>query len=226
MEVKHLLDKLNITPNEVSYYEIAFTHPSVHGDEKVRGKDYERLEVIGDAAINFIVAELCYIYRSDFDQGMMSKLRSNLVQSKTLAKYAKKLNFDQYIKVGTSIKAQKTQLSNRIYEDVFEAFIGAIFIDKGYEFVREFLTNIFKDEVINFDIHMVNDYKSALQELMQAKTGEGVKYVTVEMEGPSHDPIFHVESRYGKDVLGVGKGKTKKAAEQEAARDALAKMVA
>ena len=221
--IRNLLEKLNLTPNNLAYYETAVTHPSVHGDEVAPSKDYERLEFMGDAVISFVVAELAYLLRPDLNQGKMTKMRAHLVQSKALSAHALKLDLGSYIRVGASIRANQNQFSMRLYEDVFEAFVGAIFIDLGYDVVKQFLVEIFKDEVINFNIDMLADYKSELQEAIQAERRDSVSYVVVNESGPAHARIFSVECRYGNLVLGTGVGETKKEAEQMAAKEALAK---
>lgn len=217
---KDLLARLNIEPHELGWYELAFTHPSKNGDRNLHHHDYERLEFIGDAVIGLVVAELTFRRRGDLSQGMMSKMRSQLVQSKSLAKHARRLQFEQYIITGASLNGV---ISDRILEDVFEAFSGALFLDQGYEFTHQFLTDAFSKEVIFFDTKKVNDYKSTLQEEMQAEHRQSIQYVLITSEGPSHAPTFTVEARFNETILGTGVGSSKKAAEQAAAKDALSR---
>ena len=155
-------------------------------------------------------------------QGDLSKLRAFIVQSSSLAEKAKKYNFDEYIRLGHSLP-ENTRNSQRILEDVFEAFIGAMYYDKGIDFTYNFVKELFKDDVDRFNKNQLKDYKSELQEEMQAEHRESVKYQLVEELGLPHDRTFVVEVLYEDTVLGRGQGKNKKAAEQMAALDALRK---
>ncbi|MCH3977188.1 MAG: ribonuclease III [Bacilli bacterium] len=219
-DVKILLEQLKITPHNLENYELAMTHSSKNGDRNIRHHDYERLEFIGDAVIGLVVAELAFTKRGDLSQGMMSKMRSQLVNTQALSKHARRLYLDQYIVLGNSLNGTVT---DHILEDVFEAFTGAIYLDQGFSVAHDYLEDKFVNEVVHFDIGKVRDYKSALQEAMQAEHRQAIRY-EAKVEGPSHAPMYLVEVIYGETILGRGKGTTKKAAEQEAAKDALKKM--
>lgn len=223
--IEELLKVFKIKTAVPQLYELAFTHSSFNADAGTNHHDYERLEFIGDSVIGFVVAELAFMHHKEMGQGMMTKMRSQLVQSKTLAELARRFRFGDYVRIGNSIKDRSTVNSDRILEDVFEAFMGAIYLDQGFGFAHYVVEKIFIDHVKGFEPDMITDYKSQLQEAMQAEHREAVQYVLVEERGPSHDKEFIVDVRFNDLTLGNGHGKTKKAAEQMAAKNALAKKV-
>lgn len=217
-----LLDKFHIRPNDITLYELAFTHSSYNVDANTKHQDYERLEFMGDSVINFVVADLAFSIHKEMTQGELSKLRAAIVQSKSLASKALNYNFNEYIRLGHSLP-ENTRGSKRILEDVFEAFVGAMYFDQGREFTYEFVKKLFIDDVKQFEMKQIKDYKSELQEEMQAEHREAVKYIVVEEYGPAHDKTFIVKVTYNDVTLGIGEGKSKKDAEQKAACDALRK---
>lgn len=221
-DVSELLNKFHIIPHNIKLFELAFTHSSFNNDAKTVHQDYERLEFVGDSIINFVVADLAYNEHTEMSQGALSKLRASIVQSKALASKASKLNFDDYIRLGHSLP-ENTRNSSRILEDVFESFVGAIYLDQGIDFTYFFVKKLFIDDVKSFDVNKIQDYKSELQEEMQAEHREAVYYKTVEETGPAHDRTFVVEVIYNDTILGRGYGKKKSEAEQMAAKDALRK---
>lgn len=220
--VEEFLKQFEIVPNNKELYELAFTHSSFNIDAKTTHCDYERLEFVGDSIISFVVADLAYNIHTEMEQGDLSKLRAAIVQSKALAEKANKYNFADYIRLGHSLP-ENTRHSRRILEDVFESFIGATYFDKGIDFTYELVKKLFIDDIKNFTMDQIQDYKSELQEEMQAEHRDAVKYRTVDEYGPAHDRTFIVEVIYNGAVLGRGQGKKKSDAEQMAAKDALRK---
>lgn len=224
-DLDYFFKDFNLKPNNKAIYEIAFTHSSFNFDAKTSHKDYERLEFMGDSFLNFVVADLAYNLRSDLDQGEMTKLRSTLVQQQGLTKLAKKYNLKDYIRVGKSLQNQDLEKMPHLLEDIFEAVIGAMYVDQGLNKTYDFVRNLFFDEVKNFSTEQLHDYKSTLQELLQGETRQTVTYKVLDEIGPQHDKTFIVEACYGNIILGKGKGKSKKEAEQNAAKEALKKGV-
>ena len=218
-----LLHSLNIKPNSLELYEMALTHPSCNADNKTKHKDYERLEFVGDSVLGFVTADLIFNCHNDMNQGHMSKLRSFLVCSKSLANYARVYKIVDYVKTGHSISKDQLYKSDKILEDVFEALIGAIYLDLGFEDAYRTIKNIFSKDIKNTKIDDVIDAKTRLQEEIQAEYRDEVRYVLISEEGPAHDRTFTVEVRFNDLTLGRGKGKSKKMAEEAAARDALSK---
>ena len=221
--ITELLEKLNISYNDLEPYLLALTHPSFNADANTKHEDYERLEFMGDSVLGFVCADLIYKYRANLDQGYMSKLRSYLVKSVSLANYARDIDLPKYIRAGHSLTADQISKSNKILEDVFEALVGAIYLDQGIEVAAEYLNRFLLDDIDNTDLSVLTDPKTRLQEEMQAEHRDSVKYVVVKEEGPAHDRTFTVNVMFNDIILATGVGKSKKAAEEDAASKALAK---
>ena len=221
--VTELLNKLNISYNDLELYVLALTHPSFNADANTKHEDYERLEFMGDSVLGFVCADLIYKNREGLDQGYMSKLRSYLVKSVSLANYAREIDLPKYIRAGHSLNADQISKSNKILEDVFEALIGAIYLDQGIEIAAEYLTKFLLEDIKNTDLSVLTDPKTRLQEEMQAEHRDSVRYVVIKEEGPAHDRTFTVNVMFNDIVLATGTGKSKKAAEEDAASKALAK---
>jgi len=215
--------KYNIKTKNVELYEMAFTHSSYNWDAKTSHHDYERLEFVGDSVVGFVVGTKLYNTHKDMREGELTKARSFLVQSEYLSKLALKEGFDKYIRTGKSMTQNDFRNHKSILEDIFEAVMGAIYLDQGIEFARKVIEKIYGDEIENFVLTELKDYKSMLQEAMQAEYRESVEYVVIEEKGPPHNKMFTIEVRFNGLILGRGIGKSKKAAEQMAAQDALNK---
>ena len=220
-----LFEKINVKPNDVKLYDLALTHPSYTADANTKHFDYERLEYMGDAVLDYVSAALIFKEFKNMEPGNMSKLRSFLVKSHTLSNYARKIGLANYIIVGRSITQKQIANSDKILEDCFEALIGAIYIDQGIEFVSRFIRDLIIDDMRKFGQMDLTDYKSKLQEEMQAEHRESVHYVVVSESGPAHDRTYVVNVLFNDIILASGQGKSKKAAEEEAAKNALKKRV-
>ena len=222
-EITELLKQLEINYNDLEVYNLALTHPSYNADANTKHQDYERLEFIGDAVIGFVCAELIFKLREGLDQGYMSKLRSYLVKTNSLAKYARQINLQNYIRAGHSLPTEQIGKSNKILEDVFEALVGAIYFDQGIKPAARYLSRFLVEDIKNTDLSVLTDAKTRLQEEMQAEHRDSVRYVLIKEEGPAHDRTFEVNVMFNDIVLATGTGKSKKAAEEDAAQKALAK---
>ncbi|MEG0034531.1 MAG: ribonuclease III [Bacilli bacterium] len=222
-ELDNFFVKINIVPNNLAIYKTAFTHSSFNFDANTTHRDYERLEFMGDSLIGFVVADLAFNLHSDLSQGDMSKLRSTLVQSQGLKELAMKYEMEKYVIVGKSLLNQDLSKMSHLLEDVFEAVIGAIYLDQGLKKAYGVVKGIFYDKVKDFDFTTLHDYKSRLQEEFQAETRQSVEYIVLKESGPAHDRVFKVAVKFGDIVLGTGEARSKKDAEQAAAKDALSK---
>jgi ribonuclease-3 len=222
-KVSDLLNKLHITYKDIALYEQAFTHPSFNGENKTKHQDYEKLEFMGDAVLGYVTADLVYKNRPEMSEGDLTKLRSVLVSTKPLAAYARKLKLDEYVKIGHSITANQVKESDKILENVFESLIGATYLDAGLKVAYRLIKSILLSDIISYDADNLTDYKTKLQEEIQAEHRDAVQYVTVSQKGPAHDRTFTVQVKYNDIVLGTGEGKSKKKAEEMAAKDALSK---
>lgn len=221
--VSDLLKKLHITYKDIAIYEQALTHPSYNGDANTKHQDYEKLEFMGDSVLGYVTADLVYKNRPEMSEGDLTKLRSVLVSTKPLAAYARKISLDQYVRIGHSISASQVKESDKILENVFESLIGAIYLDAGLKAAYRFIKYILLKDIKTYDADNLTDYKTKLQEEIQAEHRDAVQYVTISQSGPAHDRTFTVQVRYNDIVLGTGTGKSKKKAEEMAAKDALSK---
>lgn len=221
--VSDLLKKLHITYKNLAIYEQALTHPSYNGDANTKHQDYEKLEFMGDSVLGYVTADLVYKNRPEMSEGDLTKLRSVLVSTKPLAAYARKISLDQYVRIGHSITASQVKESDKILENVFESLIGAIYLDAGLKAAYRFIKYILLKDIKTYDADNLTDYKTKLQEEIQAEHRDAVQYVTISQSGPAHDRTFTVQVRYNDIVLGTGTGKSKKKAEEMAAKDALSK---
>ncbi len=225
--MKNLYDFLKsfgINPKNIELYEMAFTHSSFNSDARTRHHDYERLEFMGDSVLGFVIASLIYNYHPEMNEGAMTKARSTLVQTASLAKKAREYHYDEYIRAGHSLTKEQALKNDHILEDIFEAVLGAIYVDQGIEIATKYVVNMFEDDVKKFTPTEVKDYKSLLQEAMQAEYRESVTYKVISEKGPPHDRTFEVEVYFNGQALGSGVGKSKKDAEKMAAKNALSKV--
>ena len=221
--ITNLLKRFNVSYKNVALYEQALTHPSYNGDANTKHQDYEKLEFMGDAVLNFVTADLVYKNRPELSEGNLTKLRSVLVSTKPLAAYARKISLHEYIRIGHSITLDQVKASDKILENVFEALVGAIYLDAGLKSAYHLISSLLLEDIKNYDVDDLTDYKSKLQEEIQAEHRDAVQYVTIETSGPAHDRTFKVQVLFNGIVLGVGEGKSKKKAEEMAAKSALSK---
>ena len=223
-KINDLLRFLRIKPKKIRLYELAFTHPSYNLDAGSTHEDYERLEFLGDAVIGLVVAELAYTLHPEENQGFLTRLRSTLVNTKALANYARLFHLSNYVIVGNSFTGDILR-SDKILENVFEAFVGALYLDLGFKKAKRFIENVFYEDIQNFTVEAILDYKSKLLEFAAKKYKETLSFRLVRRSGPDHSPHFEVDVVLGgKKVLGKGIGTSKKAAEQEASKNALKKI--
>ena len=216
-----LFKKLNIMPKDMRLYEIAFSHSSYANEHKAK-KDYERLEFLGDAVLDLVMAD--YLYRNhNENEGEMTKVRASYVCENALYEYSLDLGLNKYIKVGHGEELNGGKLKKAIVADIFESLMGAIYLDLGYATVRKVILNIIVPYVTNPDITFFSDYKSALQEAVQT-TKKSLYYELIEEQGPPHDKIFKMQVRVDGIIYGEGVGSSKKEAEQLAAKNALEKL--
>ena len=216
-----ILDILEIVPNDEKLYERALTHTSYANENDV--ENYERLEYLGDAVLELIMSE--YLYKNtEYEEGEMTKYRSHYVCENALYEYSLRLHLNDYIKLGRGESDNGGKFRKAIVADIFESFIGAMFLDKGLDEVKRFIYKPIIPIIENKQIDFFSDYKSVLQELVQTDR-RSLHYEVVHEEGPSHNKTFTVEVKIDDIVYGRGIAHSKKEAEQEAAKDALKKSV-
>lgn len=182
----------------------------------------ERLEFLGDAILGLVIAESLYRQSDSLDEGDMTKLRAALVRQDSLAQLALSLGLGDYLYLGQGEDKGGGRKRARNLACAMEALIGAVFMDQGFESAKDLVTRLFSHNVRKVvDQGLVIDYKSKLQELVQAQRQERPTYRVVEAAGPDHDKTFWVEVLMGGEFLGRGCGKSKQSAEKEAAKQAL-----
>lgn len=215
-----LLKKLSIKPINIHLYELAFLHES-YSNENGISECYERLEFLGDAILDLVVSEFLYNMDSNLNEGQLTRKRSNYVCKKALYTYSMELGLDQSIKLGKSLELTRREIDS-VISDVFESFVGALFLDLGLETVKKFLNKTVIPHIENNDIFFY-DYKSELKQICDQDSLD-VTYELINEEGKPHDKTFIMAAIINDKKYGTGKGGSKKEAEQNAAKMALSKV--
>ena len=215
-----LLDDFNIKTDNMEIYDIAFSHSSYCNEHNLP-RDYQRLEFLGDKVLDLIMSD--YLYNTtDYEEGKMTKIRSMYVCENALYEYANILNFKDYAKLGVGEEKNNVNNHKAIYADMFESFLGAVYQDQGYLKAKEIVYSVAIPFIEKTPEVFFIDYKSRLQELVQTDK-KSIKYVLVNEQGPAHDRLFTTNVIVDNVVLGTGTAKSKKEAEQNAAKSALEK---
>ncbi len=213
---------LGIRFKKRSLLEQALIHTSyINENPHLALNSNERLEFFGDAILGFIIARELYQRFPSLSEGGMTKLRSSVVRRDALSHTARAIRLGDYLYLGKGEEASGGRRKPANLARAFEALIAAIFLDQGLASTRNFILRATSKELKK---GTDADYKSRLQELLQARQQPKPTYQVIAVTGPAHDRAFTVEVRVGDNVLGRGSGKSKKAAETEAARSALAQL--
>ncbi len=211
----NFLEKYNIKIDNKELLNAALTHSSYSNEHG--GPNYERLEFLGDAVLQLVTSE--YFYNTlDSGEGELSKIRASFVCEEALAQYSKDVGIDKLIKVGNG---QQKDINDTIIADCFESVLGAIYLDKGFLVAKDYVLKIVIPYTREHHIFF-GDYKSKLQEMVQTDK-KSLEYRLVSETGPSHDKTFVFEVVIDDIIYGRGTGKSKKEAEQNAAKAALQK---
>lgn len=211
----NFLTKYNIEIQNKDLLLTALTHSSYSNEHG--GENYERLEFLGDAVLQLITSEYFY-QKENKREGELSKIRASFVCEEALAQYAKDIGINKEIRVGNG---QLKDVNDTIIADTFESVLGAIYLDKGLEVARNYVLEVLTPYTEENHVFL-GDYKSRLQELVQTDK-KSLEYRLVSESGPSHDKTFTFEVVIDNIVYGIGTGKSKKEAEQQAAKAALKK---
>ncbi len=205
----------------ISFLENALTHSSYANEVRHGVCSNERLEFLGDSVLSVVVSD--YIYRNcpDLPEGELSKLRAALVCEKSLCRFSKSLGVGDYLRLSRGERNLKGNERPSILADAFEAIIASIYLDGGMDQARKFILRFIENEMKNPRPRAFKDYKTTLQEIIQKNPEEHLSYVLTGEEGPDHDKHFYVEVHLNNNVIGRGGGRSKKEAEQQAAREAL-----
>ncbi len=217
----NLFEKFGIKTNNEHLYEIAFTHGSYTAEYGL-DYNYERLEFLGDSILSVIVSEYLYKKYPQYEEGKLTKLRANYVCQSALIYYSEELGLEEYLKVA----AEESNLTKNeivsITADIFESFLGAIFLDQGMEFAKDYISKIIFKYIDEERMFFV-DYKSAMKEYGDAKELD-ISYKLLKEFGVPHEKTFIMAIMIDDVEMGVGKGKNKKEAEQDAAKKAFEKL--
>jgi len=223
VELASLQDTLGITFRDPSLLEQALVHRSyLNENPDFTRPSNERLEFLGDSLLSLVIAEKLYKDFPDLSEGGMTKLRAALVRRETLARLASSLRLGEYLYLGRGEEASGGRTKQSILARAFESVVGAILLDQGFTVARDFVLRLFDGEIARAIAETLKaDYKSQLQEVIQAKHHMPPVYRTIKEEGPQHAREFTVEVMVGDTVVGRGHGKSKRMAEMEAAKNAL-----
>nr|WP_296439551.1 ribonuclease III [uncultured Acetatifactor sp.] len=198
----------------------AMTHSSFTNEQKIRrAQNYERLEFLGDAVLELVSSEFLFREHSQMSEGELTKKRASMVCEPSLAFCARDLELGRFMLLGKGEENTGGRGRDSIVSDAMEAVIGAIYLDGGMEQAKAFINRFVLSDLE--DKQLFYDSKSTLQEMIQGKLKKEFRYELLEESGPEHDKLFRVSVNMDAEILGIGEGKTKKAAEQQAAYKAL-----
>ncbi len=218
--MKELEQRIGYQFHDISLLKQALTHSSFTNEQKInKTGDYERLEFLGDAVLELTSSEFLFHEHQDVPEGELTKMRASMVCEPALAFCARDLELGKFIRLGKGEENTGGRERDSIISDVMEAVTGAIYLDGGMEPARQFINSFILSDLE--DKRLFYDSKSNLQELIQGKLKKEFWYELLEESGPEHNKVFKVSVHMEDEVLGEGIGKTKKAAEQQAAYRAL-----
>lgn len=212
-----LLENFSIEPNDTHIYGLAFLHESYSNEHNIN-ECYERLEFLGDAVLDLVVSEFLYKMNPDLNEGELTRMRANFVCKQALYAYSLEWGLDEYIKLGVGAELTRREVDS-VVGDVFESFIGALYLDQGLDMVKEFLSKTVLPHIENGEVFF-HDYKSELNQLCDQE-GLVLSYELINEEGEPHNKTFTMVALINDENYGNGSGGSKKEAEQNAAKEAL-----
>ena len=221
-----LEEKIGYKFKDITLLETALTHSSYSNEAKSKGaivECNERLEFLGDSVLSVISSEYLY-FEFDCPEGELTRMRAEIVCEKALATLAKKIGLGEYLNLGHGEELSGGRNRPSLLADAFESLLAAIYIDcnRDKNIVAKFLLPMLTEELVNLELSgAAKDFKTLLQQFVQQVGGEMLEYCVIDEQGPDHDKVFTVEARLNSNVIGVGKGKSKRSAEQMAAEQAL-----
>ena len=219
--MKSFEDVISYRFNNKSLLETALTHSSfVNENRKYATEDYQRLEFLGDSVLGFLTAEYLYS-KENITEGIMTRMRSELVSEKALYEVAKAIDLGKYIRIGKGEEHMGGRERPSVLSDIVESVTAAIYLDSGMDAAKDFVMRFVLNDVHVASAEVSDDYKSALQELIQHDPSNILSYELIEEKGPDHSKTFTFAALLNGEVVGTGSGSTKKSAEQAAARNAL-----
>lgn len=223
-DIPQIESKLGYVFRDKSYLMLAFVHRSFLNENRKTTHHNERLEFLGDSVLGMLMAQFLYLQLPETPEGDLSYLRSRLVEASTCMTFVQKLNLEKHLLLGKGERMNDGRGRDSILADLFEAIIGAIFLDGGVEAVRQFLFRNFEHEISDILITPLRNWKALLQDYCQRKFQHPPQYVVLEEVGPDHSKIFTIAVMINEEELGRGKGSSKKEAQQAAAADAMVRV--
>lgn len=226
IKVEEISKKINFKFNNKEILKQAFTHSSYaheHSREKISHN--ERLEFLGDAVLELVISEYLFTNFQELPEGDLTRLRANIVCEASLVRVSKTLNLGDYLLLGKGESAAGGKDRPSILADLLEALIGAVYLDKGYDAACSIILSLFKPVIEEIkDGDLIKDYKTLVQEYTQGKFSLTPEYIIIDEIGPDHNKIFVSQVLFRGKVVGEGRGKNKKEAEQAAASAAWSKL--
>jgi ribonuclease III len=224
-KLKNWLIGLGIDPVDLKIYVESMTHRSFAKEINMLSRGNEQLEFLGDSVLSFIITSYLYKNFSFYAEGKLAKIRALIVSRKILANLALRIKIDKQVLLSENEEISDGRSKESILANTFEAFIGAIYIDKGINFALQWFLDKFDDFIEEKITNpKISDYKTYLQEIIQADYSKLVRYELEKCEGPDHDKVFYSTAKIENKVIGQGTGKSKKESEQDAAKKALKTM--
>ncbi|WP_413627278.1 ribonuclease III [Fructilactobacillus vespulae] len=217
-----LSEKYNIKFNDESLLDEAFTQASYvneHPDQDL--KFYERLEFLGDAVYQLVVSDYIFIRHPEMPQGRLTRLRAAMVNRHSFSRFARECQFNEFIRLGKGEEKAGARNRDSLLCDIFESFIGAVYLDQGIETVKHFCNMVIFPKLDQGWFDEFFDHKTELQEAIQINGPVKIEYKLLDENGPDNDRQFKVAVYVDDQELGVGEGQSKKNAEQVAAKGAL-----
>ncbi len=222
MKLEELEKRIGYVFDDKLLLAAALTHRTYLNENKsLVSEDNQRLEFLGDTIVNAIVTRMLYLKYNDENEGLLTKLRAELVSESALARIARHLDLGQYLLLGKGEDRTGGRDKDSVLADAYEAFVGALFLDSSYDEVSDIIGNHFLEALGPFDEIDITDYKSALIEYCQAKFKALPEISVVEESGPDHEKTFVVAVRLADGTVASGEGRNKKQAAQNACREAL-----
>lgn len=225
-DIAVLEEKIGYTFRDKSILKEALTHSSYANELKARhlaAQCNERLEFLGDSVLSVVVSEYLFATFPQLPEGELTQRRAALVQSEALASYARSISLGEFLYLGHGEEKSRGRERRSTLENAFEALVAAIYLDageRGFDEVRRFVLPIVEKELESIDVRRI-DAKTELQQLIQQAEGDFLEYTVVGERGPDHAKEFEVIARLNSNVIGRGKGRSKREAEQNAAKEAL-----
>jgi len=223
MELSHLEEIIGYSFKSKQTLNHALVHSSYINENKMDPlANNERLEFLGDAVLELITSDYIFVNFPEMTEGEMTKLRASVVCESTLSRCARELGFGGFLKMGKGEVANGGRERDSILCDIFEAIIGAIYMDGGIQPAKNFVLSALEADIHSMrGLTWISDCKTHLQEQLQKSSQEPIEYYVIKEEGPDHNKVFTVELAHAGKILAQGSGRNKKEAEQDAARHAI-----